>query len=166
MIKVVNDKTFMETKESPKIDWYVVDASEQIVGRLATRIARVLMGKHKPTYTPHVNDGDFVVVLNCEKVAFSGPPSRHESHPKYTAKMANKEYIHFTGYPSGRKVRSGAHILATNPSHILREAIRRMLPKNKLQSQMLKRLRLVVGSDHPYQAQQPQTLPECWMPKK
>lgn len=138
--------------------WYVVDGSDLIVGRLAVKIANILMGKHRPTYTPHVACGDFVIVINADKVRFSGQLMSHDSHPSFTRKMAVKEYQHYTGYPSGRKVQTGAEILKKKPTFILHEAVRRMLPKNKLQSVMLTRLKLFAGAEHTHQAQQPQEL--------
>jgi len=153
-------KTFMEKRETVTPSWYVVDGDGQIVGRFAVKLANVLMGKHKPTYTPHVDCGDYVVVLNADKVRFSGQPLAHESHPYFTQKMLRKEYDHYTGYPSGRKVATAADLLERKPEMILQEAVRRMLPKNKLGRQMLRKLKLYAGTEHPHQAQQPVELPE------
>lgn len=152
-------KTTVAKKEEVSPDWYTVDASEQIVGRLATRIAVILMGKHKPIYTPHVDCGDFVVVTNCDQVRFTGKKLAHADNPNFTKKMAQKEYDYYTGYPGGRRVNTGEEILATNPTKILEEAVRRMLPKNKLGRKMLQKLKLYAGANHPHQAQQPQELP-------
>lgn len=151
-------KSFLLKAEEVRPQWYVVDGSDQIVGRLAVKIATVLMGKHKPTYTPHVASGDFVIVVNAEKVRFSGNRIAHPTHPNFTEKLANKTYESFTGYAGGRKVLTGADVLEKNPTRILYEAVRRMLPKNKLRSKMLQRLKLYAGSEHPHQAQQPQEL--------
>ncbi|MEW4529134.1 50S ribosomal protein L13 [Maioricimonas sp. JC845] len=150
----------MEKRETVTPSWYVVDGDGQIVGRFAVKLANVLMGKHKPTYTPHVDCGDYVVVLNADKVRFSGQPLAHESHPYFTQKMLRKEYDHYTGYPSGRKVATAADLLERKPEMILQEAVRRMLPKNKLGRQMLRKLKLYAGTEHPHQAQQPVELPE------
>jgi large subunit ribosomal protein L13 len=150
----------MAKKESVRPRWYVVDADGEIVGRFATRLATILMGKHKPTYTPHVDCGDYLVVVNVERVRFSGAPVAHKSHPYFTQKMLKKEYDSYSGYPGGRKVRTAAQILDSHPERILHEAVRRMLPKNKLGRQMLKKLKLCVGPTHSHQAQQPQELPE------
>ena len=125
--------------------WWVVDASDKIVGRLASDIAMVLMGKDKPTYTPHVVTGDFVVVINAEKVQFTGK------------KWTQKEYAWYTGYPRQR-TQTAEKRLARHPDRILREAVRRMLPKNKLATKMLQRLKIYQGADHPHQAQDPQPL--------
>jgi len=154
----------MLRKEDAHADWFVVDATDMIVGRLATKLATVLMGKHKPTYTPHVNCGDFIIVLNTEKVRFTGKPASHDTHTSYTEKMAKKEYDRYTGYPGGRRVETGESLLERKPAFILHEAVRRMLPKNKLGDHMLKRLKLVVGDKHEHQAQQPQEMPAHLLP--
>jgi large subunit ribosomal protein L13 len=138
--------------------WYIVDATDEIVGRLSVKIANILMGKHRPTYTPHVPCGDFVIVINADKVRFSGQKMAHDTHDNFTKKMAVKEYQHYTGYPSGRKVETGASIVKRKPTFFLHESVRRMLPKNKLQAIMLGRLKLYAGTNHPHQAQQPQVL--------
>lgn len=157
-------KTYMAKKETVEHDWYVLDADNQIVGRLATQIATVLMGKHKPCYTPHVDTGDFVVVINAERIRFTGKKLAHPDYPYLTAKMVKKEYDRYTGYPSGRKIETGLDVWERRPEEILREAVRRMLPKNKLGRQMLKKLKLHVGSDHPHQAQQPAEFPAHLLP--
>jgi large subunit ribosomal protein L13 len=123
--------------------WWLVDASEKIVGRLASDIAVILMGKHRPTYTPHVDTGDYVVVINADKVIFTG------------TKWQKKEYAWFTGYPNQRRETAGARF-SRQPERILRDAVKRMLPKNKLAYHMLEKLKIYSGSDHPHQAQQPQ----------
>lgn len=152
-------KSFVAKKETVDSKWYVVDADNQIVGRLATKLATVLMGKHKPTYTPHVDCGDFVVVLNVDKVRFSGKPMTNAKHPNFTRKMETQTYEHYTFYPGGRRIRTAAELLDTKPEMILEEAVRRMLPKNKLGRKMLKKLKLYAGDQHPHQAQQPAELP-------
>jgi large subunit ribosomal protein L13 len=139
--------------------WLVIDAEDQIVGRLATKIATILMGKHKPSYTPHVECGDGVIVVNCEKVKFSGKPLANDKNPYFSSKMLKKDYEYYTGFPSGRRLVKAAVYLDRKPEHILREAVRRMLPKNKLGPHMLKRLKLVKGPNHKHQAQQPQDCP-------
>ena len=154
--------TTMQKNETVQRDWYVVDGTDQIVGRFATHLATILMGKHKPQYTPHVDCGDYVVVTNCQLVRFSGATAADKKHPNMTVRMARKEYPSYSGYPGGLKVRTGSDLIAKKPEMILHEAVRRMLPKNKLGRQMLKKLKLVVGTEHVYQAQQPQELPG-WM---
>jgi large subunit ribosomal protein L13 len=123
--------------------WLLVDATDKVVGRLASEIAVILMGKHRPTYTPHVDTGDFVVVTNCEKVHFSGKKWEH------------KTYSWYTGYPGQKTITAGAR-LAKRPELILEEAVRRMLPKNKIGMAMIKKLKLYAGPNHPHGAQQPE----------
>ncbi|MBX3436691.1 MAG: 50S ribosomal protein L13 [Planctomycetaceae bacterium] len=149
----------MAKNETFRPHWYVVDADNQVVGRLATRLATILMGKHRPTYTPHVDTGDFVIVVNADKVRFSGQPLAHDSHPYFTQKMKSQVYQRYTGYPSGQRTQTAADLLAKKPEMILREAVRRMLPKNKLGVHMLKKLKLYAGPNHPHQAQLPENLP-------
>lgn len=126
--------------------WFLVDLEDKIVGRVASDIAMVLMGKHKPNYTPNVDTGDFVVVTNCEKVKFTG------------SKMAQKTYTWYTGY-NGLKTESAEKRLERKPERVIRDAVRRMLPKNKIGRQMLSKLKVYEGADHPHQAQAPQPLP-------
>lgn len=135
--------TYMAKPGAVEQKWLLVDATDKVVGRLASEIAVILMGKHRPTYTPHVDTGDFVVVVNCEKVRFTGK------------KWDQKTYAWYTGYPGQRKV-NAADRLAKHPELILREAVRRMLPKNKLGAAMLTKLKIYAGPDHPHQAQQPE----------
>lgn len=123
--------------------WWVVDASDKVVGRLASDIAVILMGKHRPTYTPHVLCGDQVIVINAEKVHFTGK------------KWALKEYRWFTGY-TGLRSETAETRRERHPDRIIRDAVRRMLPKNKLAYQMINRLKIYSGPDHPHQAQEPE----------
>lgn len=127
-------------------DWHLVDADGKALGRLAARVATILMGKHKPTYTAHVLTGDFVVIVNAEKVRLTG------------RKMEQKEYDHYTYYPSGRKVTPIARMMERHPQRVIQLAVRRMLPKSKLGRDMLKRLKVYAGPDHPHRAQQPRAL--------
>jgi large subunit ribosomal protein L13 len=150
----------MAKAQEQRPQWYVIDASGEIVGRLATRIATVLMGKHKPVYTPHVDCGDFVVVVNADKVRFSGRSVSHPEHDDFTSKMLTKEYDWYTGYTGGRKIRTAAQLMDTRPEEILKLAVRRMVPKSALGRKMMKKLRLFAGPEHPHQAQQPQPWPE------
>ena len=152
-------KCYLAKVGEGKPAWLVVDAEDQIVGRLAVRLATILMGKHKPTYTPHVDCGDFVVVLNVEKVRFSGKSISHPTHSNFTQKMATKVYQSYSRYPGGRKLTTAAEMLAQHPERILYLAVRRMMPRNKLGRKMLKKLKLYVGSEHPHQAQQPAPMP-------
>ena len=140
---MLGTKTYMAKPGEVEAKWWVVDATDRIVGRMASDIAVILMGKHRPTYTPHVDTGDFVVVVNAEKVVFTGN------------KWEQKRYTWYTGYP-GQKSESAAERLAKRPEHILREAVRRMLPKSRLGRQMLTKLKIYAGPEHPHQAQQPE----------
>lgn len=142
------NKCFLATHETADRRWYVVDATDQVLGRLAVRIATVLMGKNKPTYTPNVDTGDFVVVLNAGKLKVSSPK-----------KYENIVYQRYTGYPSGQSETPMGRMIERRPEFVLREAVRRMLPKNKLARHMLTKLKLYAGSEHPHQAQQPEPLP-------
>ncbi|MEE9603606.1 MAG: 50S ribosomal protein L13 [Thermoguttaceae bacterium] len=135
-------KTYMAKPGEVERAWWVVDATDKIVGRLASEIAVILMGKHRPTYTPHVDTGDFVVVTNVEKVAFTGK------------KWEQKEYRWYTGYTKQRSITAEVRH-QRRPELILQEAVRRMLPKNKLGVKMLAKLKLYAGPDHPHQAQNP-----------
>lgn len=139
---VTIQKSYMARPLEVEQKWWLVDASDKIVGRLASEIAVVLMGKHRPDYTPHVDNGDYVVVINAEKVVFTGN------------KWDQKRYTWTTGWPRQRSETAGRR-LATKPEMILREAVRRMLPKNKLGFKLLEKLKIYAGTSHPHQAQQP-----------
>ena len=136
-------KSYMARPKDVEQKWFIVDATDKVVGRMANEIAVVLMGKHKPIYTPHIDTGDFVIVTNVEKVVFTGK------------KWDQKTYTWYTGYPGQRSEKAGDR-LARRPELILYDAVRRMLPKNKLGRQMLDKLKLYVGPDHPHQAQCPE----------
>ena len=140
-------KTLVLKEGQVDCKWYKVDATDEVVGRLAVKLARVLMGKHRPDYTPHVACGDFVVVTNVEKIKFTG------------TKWQSKMYDRYTGYPGGRKEITAETMREKNPSKILELAVRRMLPKNKLASRMLQRLKMYSGPEHEHQAQQPVDFP-------
>ncbi len=143
-----------------KPGWFIVDGDGQTVGRLATQIATVLMGKHRPDYTPHVNGGDFVIVVNADKVRFIGGDMVHPRHPYHSTKMNRKEYEWYTGFNSGQRQITAINLWEKKPTEILRLAVKRMLPKNALARHMLDRLKLFVGDQHPHQAQAPQPWPE------
>jgi len=136
-------KTYMAKPGEVEQKWWLVDAEAKVVGRLASEIAMILMGKHRPTYTPHVDTGDFVVVINAEKLIFTGK------------KWDQKRYTWTTGYP-GLRSENASTRFEHKPETILSEAVRRMLPKNKLAVKMLAKLKVYTGTDHPHQAQQPQ----------
>ena len=137
--------TLAKNHEVPR-DWVVIDATDQILGRLSTQIAMILMGKNKPTYTPHHDVGDFVIVLNAEKIRVTGN------------KLDQKFHESFSGHPSGRKVRSFRDVMASHPDRLISESVRRMLPKNKLGVTLLKKLNVYAGDQHPHASQQPKPL--------
>lgn len=134
----------MAKRETTQHDWHHVDASEKVLGRLATQIATVLMGKHKPTYTPHVDTGDFVVVTNVDKIKLTG-----------ANKLQSKSYDRYSYHPGGFKQISGDVMAERHPDRILYFAVKRMLPKNALGARMLKKLKIVTGTEHPHAAQRP-----------
>ncbi len=127
-------------------DWYVVDASEHTLGRMAIRIANVLRGKHKPEFTPHVDTGDFVVVVNSKQVTLTG------------AKLVNKMYRRHSQYPGGLKSIPAREVLENDPERVIRQAVKGMLPKNKLSRQLIKKLKVYGGAEHPHKAQAPNPL--------
>ena len=128
--------------------WYVVDAEGQTLGRLATRIADTLRGKRKPEYTPHIDTGDFVVVVNAEKIAVTGK------------KLEQKIYYRHSGYPGGLRERTLAEELERRPTEVLRKAVKGMLPRNRLARQQITKLKIYAGPEHPHVAQNPDPLPE------
>lgn len=139
-------KSTLAKKGQVNPSWFIVDADSQILGRLAGKIAMILMGKHKPEYTSHVDTGDFVIVTNCEKIRLTG------------RKAQTKEYDHYTYHMGGRKVISFARMIKNKPEKVITEAVRRMLPKSKLGRHMLSKLKVYRGDEHPHTAQQPQEL--------
>jgi len=139
-------KTFAAKKTDVERSWHVVSARGQPLGRLAARVAAVLRGKHKPSFTPHVDCGDFVIVTDAEKVRLTG------------RKLEKKMYHRHTGYPGGLKSMTYAQFMARNPVGVIMKAVRGMLPKNKLGRQLLTKLRVYRGGEHPHEAQQPKPL--------
>ncbi len=139
-------RTFMLRKEDVKRNWYVVDAAGKTLGRLATEVAKRLMGKHKPVYTPHVDTGDYIVVVNAEKIRLTGK------------KWENKCYYRHTGYMGGLKVFTAKKLWERKPESLIQLAVKRMLPKNRLGRKMFKKLKVYAGPSHPHQAQQPAKL--------
>ena len=136
-------KTYQAKKEEVEHQWYLVDAQGKVLGRLATELAKILRGKNKPIYTPHVDTGDFVIVVNAGKVALTGK------------KMKDKIYFHHTGYPGGIKEMSAEKLLAKKPTEMIRIAVKGMLPKNSLGRQMIQKLKIYAGAKHPHEAQKP-----------
>ena len=139
-------KTFSAKAEEVARDWYVVDASDKTLGRLASEIAHRLRGKHKAEYTPHVDTGDYIVVVNAEKVRVTG------------AKATDKMYHHHTGFPGGLKSMSFEELVEKAPERIIQGAVKGMLPRNPLGRAMFKKLKVYAGNEHPHSAQQPQVL--------
>lgn len=137
-------KTEFAKKEEVEHKWYIIDAEGEVLGRLCSRIAMVLRGKNKPSYTPHVDCGDYVIVINADKVRLTGQ------------KMNKKEYITFSGYPSGQKKRTARELLDKKPHALIENAVKGMLPKNKLGRAMFKKLFVYAGAEHPHHAQQPE----------
>ncbi|MHC4461875.1 MAG: 50S ribosomal protein L13 [Planctomycetota bacterium] len=139
-------KSFMAKKEQIEHKWVLVDAQGAILGRMAARIAPILMGKTKPTYTPHVDTGDYVVVVNAEKIKVTGK------------KAQAKEYDYYTHFPGGHKFVSFADMMAKKPEKVIELAVRRMLPKNKLGRKMMRKLKVYRGPEHDNQAQKPEKI--------
>ena len=138
--------TYMANPNNVERKWYVVDAEGKTLGRLAAEVAKVLRGKHKPTFTPHVDTGDHVIVINAEKVRFTGK------------KLLQKTYFRHSGYPGGSTFVTAGSMLAKHPERVVEMAVRGMLPKNKLGAQMYRKLNVYAGAEHPHAAQKPEVL--------
>jgi large subunit ribosomal protein L13 len=145
-VKTLVYRTISANKETVNKQWYVVDAEGEILGRLASKVAYVLRGKHKPEYTPHVDCGDNVIIINAEKVVLTGN------------KLTDKEYIRHSGYPGGQNVETPVEMLEKHPERIIEHAIKGMLPKNRLGSELFRNLKVYVGSEHKHEAQNPTKL--------
>ena len=139
-------KTFSPTPKDINREWFVVDAQDQVLGRLASQIAHRLRGKHKPAFAPHMDNGDFIVFVNCEKIKVTGK------------KLTDKKYYRHSGWVGGLKTTQLGDMLADKPARVLTAAVRGMLPKNRLGRAMLKKLKIYAGSEHPHTAQNPQPL--------
>jgi large subunit ribosomal protein L13 len=139
-------KTYVATPATAERNWYVVDASGRTLGRLATRVADALRGKRKPEYTPHVDTGDFVIVVNAEKIAVTGD------------KLTQKRYYRHSGYPGGLRSRTLRDMLERRPEEVVRKAVRGMMPRSRLGRKQLTKLKVYAGPDHPHAAQQPQPM--------
>jgi len=139
-------KTYTPRGSEIERRWYVVDATDETLGRLASRIARVLEGKHKPTYTPNLDTGDHVIVLNASRIAVTRD------------KLESKKYIRHSGYPQGYKEETLGHLLARRPEEVIRRAVKGMLPRTTLGVQQLRKLKIYAGGEHPHQAQKPEPL--------
>ncbi|MDP8297085.1 MAG: 50S ribosomal protein L13 [Candidatus Orphnella occulta] len=139
-------KTYMAKNNEIDQKWFMVDATNKVLGRLATRIAILLRGKHKPEYTPHVDCGDGVIVINASKIRVTGK------------KMEDKEYVTYSGYPGGRRVRKMDTMMERQPDKVIRQAVKRMIPDTPLGRQMLKKLKVYASAEHSHKAQQPHEL--------
>ncbi len=139
-------KTYTLRESEIERRWYVVDATDETLGRLASRIARVLEGKHKPVYSPHLDSGDHVIVLNAARVAVTRD------------KRESKLYVRHSGYPQGLKLETLGHLLERRPEEVIRRAVKGMMPHNRLGAQQLRKLKIYAGPDHPHQAQRPEPL--------
>jgi len=138
--------TFMAKKEEQKRRWFVIDANGQVLGKVAVKVANVLRGKVKPTFTSHVDTGDFVVVVNAEKVVLTGK------------KETNKQYMTYSRYPGGKRIRTPKQIRVEHPEKLIQHAVRGMIPKNRLGRQMITKMKVYAGPNHPHTAQQPEPL--------
>ncbi|NCB07065.1 MAG: 50S ribosomal protein L13 [Bacteroidia bacterium] len=139
-------KTISANKATVNKEWIVVDAENMVLGRLASKVAKILRGKNKPDFTPHVDSGDNVIVINAEKVQFTGK------------KMSDKVYVRHSGYPGGQRFQSPKEILAKYPERLVEKAVKGMLPKNKLGRKLFGNLHVVVGSEHKFEAQKPKVV--------
>jgi large subunit ribosomal protein L13 len=143
-VNTLSYKTVSGNKETANKKWLVVDAEGQTVGRLASKVAKIIRGKHKTNYTPHADCGDNVIVINAEKIAFSG------------TKLVDKQYVRYTGYPGGQRTITAEQMLSKHPERLIEKAVKGMLPKNKLGRKLYTNLKVYVGAEHKQQAQQPE----------
>ena len=139
-------KTISATAEGVTKEWYVIDATNEVLGRLASQVAKILRGKNKPSFTPHVDCGDNVIVINADKVKLTGK------------KMTDKVYVRHTGYPGGQRFATPADYLKRKPTFVVEKAVKGMLPKNRLGEALLKNLKVYAGAEHPHAAQNPKTI--------
>jgi len=145
-VNTLSYKTVSANKSTVHKEWLIVDAENEVLGRLAAKVAFMLRGKHKPSYTPHTDCGDNVIVINAEKVRLTGQ------------KMAKKEYIRYTGYPGGQRVQKAEALMAAHPERLIEKAVRGMLPKTKLGRAIIKNVRIYAGNEHHHEAQQPRQI--------
>ena len=139
-------KTISVNKETAKKEWVVIDATDQVVGRLCSKVAKLIRGKYKPTFTPHVDCGDNVIIINASKVVFTGK------------KETDKVYTRYTGYPGGQRFATPKELLQRKPLAVIEGAVKGMLPKNRLGAELFRNLHVYAGSEHPHQAQQPKVI--------
>ena len=143
---MIGTRTYVAKREEVERKWYVIDATDKHLGRLAAQVARILTGKHKPAYTPHVDTGDFVVIVNAEKIALTGK------------KLEQSKIYKYSGYPGGLKSRTYGEVLQKRPEHLIEKVVWGMLPKTKLGRAMYKKLKVYAGGAHPHAAQQPEAV--------
>ncbi len=136
---------FIKTEDADR-KWYVIDAKGQVLGRLATQVARIIRGKNKPVFTPNMDTGDFVVIINADKIIVTG---KRESQ---------KEYFSHSGYPGGVKIKTYSEMIVKNPAFVVRHAVSGMLPKNRLGKKLINKLKVYAGDNHPHEAQKPETI--------
>ncbi|MFI3286381.1 MAG: 50S ribosomal protein L13 [Rikenellaceae bacterium] len=139
-------KTISASEATVTKEWVIIDATDEVLGRLSSQVAKILRGKHKPSYTPHVDCGDYVIIINAEKVKLTGK------------KMTDKVYVRHTGYPGGQRFATPADFLARKPTFVIEKAIKGMLPKTRLGSAMMRNLRVYAGSEHPHAGQSPKEI--------
>ncbi len=145
-VDTLSYKTVSVNKNTAQKEWVLVDATDQILGRLTSRVAMILRGKHKPSFTPHVDCGDYVIIVNAEKVKLTGN------------KLTQREYVRHTGYPGGQRTETVENLLKRKPEAVIEKSVRGMLPKNKLGSELFRNLHVFVGDKHPHEAQQPKKI--------
>jgi large subunit ribosomal protein L13 len=145
-LNTLSFKTISAKKESVEKSWFIVDADSRVLGRVASEVAKIIRGKHKPSFTPHVDCGDNVIVINAEKIRLTGD------------KMNSKQYISHSGYPGGQRRLSPKQVMGKKPERIFEHAVKGMLPKNRLGRQLFKNLHVYVGGSHPHEAQNPKVL--------
>ena len=139
-------KTISVKKENVNKEWVLVDAKNEVLGRLASQVAKMIRGKHKPSYTPHIDCGDNVIVINADQIRLTGK------------KWSDKEYVHYTGYPGGKRTRTPKDLMEKDPTKIIEKAVHGMLPKNRLGNKLQKNLFVYAGEEHPHEAQKPKTV--------
>jgi len=145
-VNTLSYKTVSANKSTVQKEWYIVDAKDEVLGRLASVVAMVLRGKHKPSFTPHVDCGDSVIVINAEQIKLTGN------------KMTEKQYVRHSGYPGGQRMQTPEDLLSKKPTAVVEKAVRGMLPKSRLGSELFRHLHVFAGEKHPHEAQQPKTL--------
>jgi len=145
-VDTLSYKTRSANKETVQKDWFIIDATNEVLGRLSSKVAMILRGKNNPDYTPHVDCGDNVIIINAEKVRLTG------------SKFTDKKYIRYTGYPGGQREETVEHLMRRKPAKVIENAVRGMLPKSRLGNVIFKNLHVYAGTEHPHQAQQPKEL--------